>query len=63
MARLSIREDRITEDPDESYRTCSICGGDCLPEPSGANGLGVRILWVCPDHGAQSITDPFTDLR
>ncbi|WP_454293551.1 hypothetical protein [Salana multivorans] len=48
---------------DEEYRTCSVCGGDCYPDPTGVDGLGVRIAFVCPDHGAQSIVDPFEDLR
>lgn len=34
---------------DEGYRTCSECGGDCYPDPSaGADGIGVRIAFVCP---------------
>jgi len=46
------------------YRTCSDCGGDCEPDPSvGADGLGVRIAFVCPEHGVQSLVDPFEDLR
>lgn len=45
------------------YRTCSECGGDCTPEPSPDDGLGVRVLFVCPEHGAQSIVDPFDDKR
>lgn len=44
---------------DESYRTCSECGADCEPEPTGADDLGVRIAFVCPVHGAQSMVDPF----
>lgn len=45
------------------YRTCSSCGGDCIPDPTGAAGLGVRIAWVCPEHGVHSIVDPFEHLR
>lgn len=48
---------------DESYRTCSTCGGDCEPEPSAVDGLGVRIAFVCPEHGPQSMIDPFQDHR
>lgn len=48
---------------DQSYRTCSTCGGDCEPETSAIDGLGVRIMFVCPEHGAQSVVDPFSDLR
>jgi hypothetical protein len=51
------------EEPDESYRTCSVCGGDCEPEPMAEDGLGVRIMWICPEHGAHSVVDPFEDLR
>lgn len=47
----------------EGYRTCSVCGGDCLPEPSATDELGVRLLFVCPDHGVHSIVDPFEGLR
>lgn len=48
---------------DESYRTCSECGGDCVPELGGADGHGVRIYWTCPDHGLHSVTDPFFQHR
>lgn len=49
---------------DDSYRTCSICGGDCEPDTSlSADGTGVRIAFICPEHGAQSVVDPFADLR
>ncbi|SUE27772.1 Uncharacterised protein [Nocardia farcinica] len=48
---------------DEEYRTCSVCGGDCEPEPGGADGLGIRLAFVCPEHGPQSLVDPFSDLR
>lgn len=49
---------------DDAYRTCSVCGADCEPDTSlSANGTGVRIAWVCSEHGAQSIVDPFSDLR
>lgn len=48
---------------DEGYRTCAECGGDCMPDPSAVDGLGVRIAWVCPNHGVHSIVDPFEDLR
>lgn len=48
---------------DVAYRTCSVCGGDCDPEPSAEDGIGVRIMFVCPAHGAQSLLDPFSDLR
>ena len=63
MGRLHIGSDGASWNPDEGYRTCSECGGDCEPEPTGADRLGVRILWVCPDHGVHSVVDPFEKLR
>ncbi len=50
-------------DPGTGYRTCPVCGGDCVPEPSGADGYGIRIMFVCPEHGVHSIVDPFADKR
>lgn len=49
---------------DDAYRTCSVCGGDCEPHTSlSADGTGVRIAFACPEHGPQSVVDPFSDLR
>lgn len=49
---------------DDGYRTCSECGGDCTPDTSlSADGTGVRIAFVCAEHGVQSVVDPFSDLR
>lgn len=49
---------------DESYRTCAECGGDCYPDPSpSADGIGVRIAYICPEHGMHSLIDPFEDKR
>ncbi|OIU87702.1 hypothetical protein [Microbacterium sp. AR7-10] len=49
---------------DQGYRTCSECGGDCEPDPSiSVEGQGARIAFVCPDHGVQSIVDPFEEQR
>ncbi len=48
-------------DPDSDYRTCSDCGGDCVPEPGGGAGHGIRIMFVCPEHGVHSTVDPFED--
>lgn len=49
---------------DQSYRTCSKCGGDCYPDTSaGADGMGVRIAFVCPEHGVHSVVDPFEEER
>lgn len=48
----------------DGYSTCSTCGGDCEPDTSlSADGTGVRIAFVCPEHGVQGIVDPFSDLR
>ncbi len=64
MGRVSFLDDGgFREDDDECYRICTECGGDCFPEPSGANGFGIRIMWVCQEHGVQSIRDPFEYLR
>ena len=52
-----------TEQRDEGYRTCATCGGDCEPEPMAEDGLGVRIVFVCPYHGTQTIVDPFDGRR
>lgn len=48
---------------DEAHRRCHDCGGDCPPELCGADGLGARLVFVCPRHGAQPILDPFSRLR
>lgn len=47
---------------DESYRTCSECGGDCQPEPMPTDE-GMRIAFICPKDGVHSVVDPFGDLR
>lgn len=52
-----------TEQRDEGYRTCGVCGGDCEPEPLGEDGLGVRIVFNCPQHGVETVVDPFSGLR
>lgn len=36
---------------------------DCAPESVGADGMGLRIVFVCPDHGLQSTFDPFEGHR
>ncbi|WP_431794912.1 hypothetical protein [Micrococcus luteus] len=55
---------RIRTPKDQNYRTCSECGGDCYPGPSaGADGMGVRIAFVCPEHGVHSVVDPFKEER
>jgi len=50
-------------DPDSGYRTCPECGGDCVPEPNGSDGHGIRIMFVCPSHGVHSVVDPFEHKR
>lgn len=48
----------------EEYRTCAECGGDCVPDASvTVEGEGVRIAFVCPVDGVQSLVDPFEELR
>ena len=48
----------------DDYRTCAVCGSDCTPDPSlGSDEHGTRIAFVCPEHGIQSLVDPFADLR
>lgn len=48
----------------DDYRTCTLCGGDCEPDTTlSSDGTGVRIVWVCPEHGPQGIVDPFNELR
>lgn len=37
--------------------------GDCVPELTARDGLGVRIVFVCPEHGLHSIVDPFEGKR
>lgn len=49
---------------DDGYRTCSVCGDDCEPDPSlSADGVGARIAFVCPEHGVQSVVDPFEGMK
>ncbi|WP_125098686.1 hypothetical protein [Leucobacter chromiireducens] len=45
------------------------CGRDCEPEPfstgigeDGPSG-GIRIAFVCPEHGLHSVVDPFEGRR
>lgn len=48
----------------DGYRTCSACGGDCEPDIGfGSDEHGARIAFVCPEHGVQSLVDPFHDHR
>lgn len=48
----------------DDYRTCAVCGGDCEPDISFGSDLhGARIAFVCPQHGIQSLVDPFEGER
>lgn len=48
---------------DEGYRTCVACGSDCEPALVGDDRLGVRVVFSCPEHGIQTLVDPFNELR
>jgi hypothetical protein len=48
-------------DADENYRTCPECGRDCEPAPLDAEGLGMRISFICPLHGVHTVIDPFEE--
>lgn len=44
----------------EQYRTCAECGADCEPGIfDGGEGVGIRVVFSCVEHGLHSITDPF----
>lgn len=46
--------------PVKSYRTCTVCGTDCQPDQGfSSDEIGVRIGFVCPEHGINSIVNPF----
>lgn len=48
----------------DDHRTCAECGRDCEPDlAAGAEGLGARIAFICPEHGIHSVIDPFEHLR
>lgn len=48
----------------DDYRTCSVCLGDCEPDLSfGSDESGARIAFICPEHGMQSLVDPFEGRR
>lgn len=48
----------------EQYRTCAECGHDCVSEPFHADsGDGIRIAFVCPEHGLHFVVDPFEGKR
>ncbi len=49
--------------PESGYRTCPVCGGDCEPETGGTNEHGIRIMFVCSEHGVHSMIAPFGDRR
>lgn len=58
-----LGDDGIIAPTDQSYRTCSECGRDCMPEPTPIEGHGMRIAFVCPEHGVHSVVDPFEGKR
>lgn len=48
----------------DDHRTCAVCRSDCEPDPSlSVDGAGVRVAFVCPQHGVQSVVDPFEGMR
>lgn len=63
LCQNDMGQPSMMDDTDSEYRICSVCGGDCEPDPSATDGLGVRVVFVCSEHGPQSVVDPFDDLR
>ena len=63
MGKLHLGPEGASWDPDEDYRTCPVCAGDCEPEITGDDDNGSRFLWVCPQHGVHTITDPLEEYR
>lgn len=55
------RDEKAAVNPNN--RTCSSCGGECVPEVVDAGGLGLRFAFKCDVHGVQSVFDPFADSR
>lgn len=53
----------IAEKRARRYRTCAQCGGDCAPELNWADDFGVRVMYVCPQHGVHSVIDPHEHRR
>ena len=49
-------------DPEAEYRKCPECGADCSPEPFETDRR-MRISFVCPEHGAHTVIDPFEGSR
>ncbi|UOQ58767.1 hypothetical protein MUN78_08105 [Leucobacter allii] len=48
----------------DDYRTCSVCGGNCEPDPKFVSDEHcARIAFMCPEHGVQSLVDSFEDHR
>lgn len=60
---MNLNGENGLERTNDSYRTCSACGADCVPELIGTNGTGVRVIFVCPRCGVHSVVDPFEHLR
>ena len=49
-------------DPNGGHRTCAECGRDCVPEAMATDD-GMRIAFVCAEHGVHSVVDPFEGER
>lgn len=48
----------------QSYRICSECDSDCIPDPFIAGkSEGIRVAFICPNCGVHSVIDPFEHLR
>ena len=45
-------------EPEAEYRTYTQCGADCSLEPFEMDE-GMRISFVCPEHGVHTVIDPF----
>ena len=43
----------------EEHLTCTECGADCAPEVLESDA-GMRVAFVCPQHGVHSVVDPFS---
>lgn len=53
----------IRRPADRSYRWCTQCGAECHPDPTAAEGLGIRVAFVCALHGINALVDPFEAKR
>lgn len=53
----------IRRPADHSYRWCAQCGAECHPDPTSIEGIGMRIAFVCADHGINVLVNPFEGQR